>query len=195
MSGKVDSKPQLSFVRMEIKNRDARKTTVMQYPNKKQNNYYRSVEMFGDIASKKTQYPDQPFRISPLKAITQSTKVVEDIVVKVKSNLGETDRDAQAYDIAAKAAGIGGFKDMNNTDAYRFFLEVNSKDFTLRETEYKGQKETKAYFDSKKSDGKITVFSSEIINDKEYLAMRDKKGKVHYFDVKNGLKEDFDVTI
>jgi hypothetical protein len=40
-----------------------------------------------------------------------------------------------------------------------------------------------------KSDGSITVFGSEIVDGKEYLTLRDKEGKVHYFDMKDGLKE------
>lgn len=194
MSYDISAKPQLTFVKLEIKNNDAKKTTVLQYPDKKERNYYRATEVFGDIATKKNNYPNQLPQISYLKAITQATKTVEDIVVKIKSNLGLADRDGQAYDIAAKAAGVGGFTDMfgkgKGTDAYKFFLEVNSDDFTIRESEYKGKKEIKEYFDSNKSDGKIKLFSSEIINGNEYLAMRDKKGVIHYFDVANGLKED-----
>lgn len=178
------------------------KKTIKLKPEERKQNYYRAVEIFGDIATKKNEYLDQPFRNSTLKAFTQKSKGVDDVVIKVNSTLGDTAKDAQAYDIIAKVVGVGGFTQMYNcgkpndkdatkvgTDAYNFFLEVNSDDFTLRETEYKGQKEIKAYFDPKKSDGKITVFSSEIINQKEYLAMRNKNGKIHYFDIADGLKD------
>jgi len=153
------------------------------------NNYYRANSVFGDIATKSDEY-NQPYVKSKLKEITQSTTEVENVEVDINANFSSrTARDLQAYDIAAKPAGVGGFKDMNGTDAYKFFLEVNADDFTEIETEYKGQKEIKAFLDTGKTDGKIKVFSSEIINGKEYLAMRDKEGVVHYFDVENGLKE------
>lgn len=151
-------------------------------------NFYRANTVFGDIATK-PEY-NQEFVPSSLKQITQSTQEVENVTINVTPEFtSDTNRDLQAYDIAAKPAGVGGFKEMNNTDAYKMFLEVNSDDFTLRETEYKGKKETKAYLDRTKSDGQITVFSSELINGKEYLAMRDNDGVVHYFDKENGLKE------
>lgn len=163
-------------------------------------NYYRANTVFGDIASKKEQYPDQPFVESELKKVTQATTdVVEDVVVEVDSSLAsDTHRDLKAFDIAAKPAGVGGFTDMfakgKGTDAYNLFLEVNADDFTVRETEYKGQTESNAYLDMSKSDGSITVFGSEIVDGKEYLTMRDKDGKVHYFDPKNGLKENPDLN-
>lgn len=153
-------------------------------------NYYRANSVFGDIASKPEEYKEQEFEESKLKQITQSTPEVEDVTVDVKAYFtSETARDLQAYDIAAKPAGVGGFKDMNNTDAYKLFLEVNADDFTMHETEFKGNKETKYYLDKTKSDGKVTVFSSELIDGKEYLTMRDKQGNIHYFDKENGLKE------
>lgn len=151
-------------------------------------NYYRANSIFGDIATK-PEY-NQSFVPSNLKKITQSTAEVEDVKINVHPEFtSDTNRDMQAYDIAAKPAGVGGFKEMNNTDAYKMFLEVNADDFTVRETEYKGKKEAKAYLDRTKTDGKITVFSSELINGKEFLAIRDKEGLVHYFDKENGLKE------
>ncbi|MBQ7764819.1 hypothetical protein IJ384_05585 [bacterium] len=178
---------QFTLEKLEIKSR--KKTTVFDCTDLN-TNYYRATNIFGDIASKKIQYPDQIFTPSFLKVITQSTPEVEKVRIKVDSTIANnTDRDLQAYDIAAKAAGVGGFKEMNGTEAYDFFLQVNSDDFTARETEYKGKTETKHYFDSEKSDGKITLFSSEIVDGKEYLAMHDKKGKVHYFDMQDGLKE------
>lgn len=153
-------------------------------------NYYRANTIFGDIATKQKEYPEQNYTLSRLKALTQATPEVEDVEVNVESNFSsEIARDTQAYDIAAKPAGVGGFKDMNGTDAYKLFLEVNADDFTVHETEYKGKPERKAYFDSSKSDGKITVFSSELVNGKEYLTMRDKNGTVHYFDPEKNLSE------
>ncbi len=163
-------------------------------------NYYRANTVFGDIATKKDQYPDQLFVESEIKKETQKTKdVVEDVTVKVDANFdSETARDLKAFDIAAKPAGVGGFTEMfakgKGTDAYNLFLEVNADDFTVRETEYKGQTESNAYLDMSKSDGSITVFGSEIIDGKEYLTMRDKDGKVHYFDPKNDLKENPDLN-
>jgi len=153
-------------------------------------NYYRANTVFGDIASKPEDYPDQNRVQSELKAITQATPEVEDVEINVRGLFtSETARDAQAYDIAAKPAGVGGFKEMNGTDAYKLFLKVNSDDFTVRESEYKGKVESKAYLDVTKSDGKITVFSSELVNGKEYLTMKDKDGNVHYFDKENNLSE------
>ena len=182
-------KGQFTLEKVEIKYKEKHKTTVFDCSDTL-TNFYRATNIFGDIASKKEQYPDQKFTPSYLKAITKSTPEVEKVRIKVNSTItNNTDRDLQAYDIAAKAAGIGGFKDMNGTDAYNFFLQVNKDDFTARETEYKGKTETKYYFDTEKSDGKITLFSSEIVDGKEYLAMHDKKGNVHYFDMQDGLKE------
>ena len=70
-----------------------------------------------------------------------------------------------------------------------FKVLMYNDDFTTRETEYKGKKETHAYFDNTKSDNNITMFSTEEINGKEYIAMRDLEGNVHYFDKSNNLKE------
>lgn len=153
--------------------------------------YYRANSVFGDIATKPEEYKDQKFQESRLNKITQSTPEVEDVVIDVGAEFtSDTARDMQAYDIAAKPAGVGGFKGMNNSDAYNLFLRVNADDFTMQETEYKGQKEVKAYLDREKTDGKITVFSSELVNGKEYLTMRDNEGVVHYFDKENNLKEE-----
>lgn len=153
-------------------------------------NFYRSTSIFGDIATKKYQYPDQPFIESKLKQITQDSEEVEDVELDVTPSFtSETSRDLQAFDIAAKPAGVGGFSQMNGTDAYNMFLQVNADDFTVRETEYKGKKELKAYLDKSKSDGKIKAFSSEIRNGKEYLAIRDNEGKVHFYDMENKLQE------
>ena len=188
------SKQELRLVFVDVKDPKAKYPTT--YTDKTGNtNYYRANTIFGDIATKKEQYPDQPFIESDLKKHTQSTKdIVEDVVVKVDPNFdSETHRDLKAFDIAAKPAGVGGFTDMfakgQSTDAFNLFLEVNADDFTVRETEYKGQTESNAYLDMTKSDGSITVFGSEIVDGKEYLTLRDKEGKVHYFDMKDGLKE------
>ena len=153
-------------------------------------NYYRANSIFGDIATKKEKYPDQEFKESELKKITQATDEVEDVMLNVKGSFAsETARDAQGYDIAAKVAGVGGFSQMNGSDAYSMFLKLNKDDFTMRETEYKGKKEVKAYYDQVKSDGVIKGFGSEIINGKEYLTLKDDSGKVHYFDMENKLEE------
>jgi hypothetical protein len=153
-------------------------------------NYYRTNCIFGDIATKPDEYEGQNYTPSNLREITQATPEVEDVTIDIKGFFtSETARDAQAYDIAAKPAGVGGYSGMNGTDAYNLFLQVNADDFTTRESEYKGKVETKAYLDPSKSDGKIKVFSSEIIDGKEYLALRDNDGAVHYFDKENKLNE------
>lgn len=170
-----------------MNNQTSQTTTLTDKTGNK--NYYRASSIFGDIATKPEEYNNQ-YTPSKLKELTQSTPEVEDVVVNINAYFtSDTARDEQAYDIAAKPAGVGGFKEMNGTDAYKLFLEVNDDDFKLIETEYKGKKETKAYLDRSKTDGKITVFSSEIIDGKEYLAMRDKQGEVHYFDMENNLSE------
>ncbi len=187
---KLELNEELKFNSAQIKNPETGKTTELQ--DKTGNtNYYRANSVFGDIATKPNEYKNQGFQESKLKEITQSTPEVEDVMIDIDAEFtSNTARDLQAYDIAAKSAGVGGFKDMNNSDAYKLFLDVNGDDFTMRETEYKGKKEVKAYLDSDKTDGVITVFSSEIIDGKEYLTMRDKEGKVHYFDKNQGLKEN-----
>jgi len=162
-------------------------------------NYYRAVDVFGDIATKKDNYPDQDPIESKLNQITKETSdFVEKVVVKVKGFFDkETARDAKMADIFAKQIGSwikdgktvsGGFN-LESTDAYKFALEINADDFTMRETEYKGNKETHAYFDVDKSDNKITLFANEIIDGKEYFAMYDKDGQIHYFDKSNNLEE------
>ncbi|MBO5386217.1 hypothetical protein J6A64_07870 [bacterium] len=192
-------KQELKLIFVDVKKPDAKYPTTLT-DTTGNTNYYRATTIFGDIASKIEQYPDQPFVESELKKETQKTKdIVEDVTVKVDANFdSETARDLKAFDIAAKPAGVGGFTDMlakgKGTDAYNLFLEVNADDFTVRETEYKGKTESNAYLDMSKSDGSITVFGSEIIDGKEYLTMRDKDGKVHYFDPKNDLKENPDLN-
>ena len=188
------AKQELKLIFVEVKDPKAKYPTL--YADITGNtNYYRANTIFGDIATKKEQYPDQEFLPSVIKAQTQATTdVVEDVTVKVDANFdSSTARDLKAFDIAAKPAGVGGFTDMNakgkGTDAYNLFLEVNADDFTVIETEYKGKTESNAYLDMTKTDGSITVFGSEIVDGKEYLTLRDKEGKVHYFDAKDGLKE------
>ena len=126
------------------------------------------------------------------------TEYVEDVVAHVSGMFADkTARDAKMQDIFAKQVGLwskngekigGGFK-FSQTDAYKFALGVNSDDYTMRETEYKGKKETNAYFDSSKSDLLLTLFSKEKIKNKEYMTMRDNDGKIHYFDMSDNLKE------
>ncbi len=167
-------------------------------------NYYRANDVFGDTATKKNEYPNQGFVDSMLNAITKATEYVEDVIVNVRGFFtNETSRDAKMADILAKQIGTwtrngetvgGGFalangNDGNPTDAYRFALSMNNDDYTTRETEYNGKKEPHAYFDGTKSDNNITLFATEEINGKEYIAMRDSEGKVHYFDKSDNLKE------
>lgn len=186
---KLNLSEELSLKSVTVTNNESDNNTVLK-DTTGNTNYYRANSVFGDIATKKEEYKEQEFKESELKKITQSTEEVEDVVVEVKAQFtSDTARDLQAFDIAAKPAGVGGFKEMNNTEAYNLFLKVNADDFTIRETEYKGKKEAKMYFDTSKSDGKVKVFSSELVNGKEYLAMRDADGNVHYFDKENGLNE------
>lgn len=180
------------------------KVTVFGENNKEQvlksneKNYYRANDVFGDTATKKNKYPNQGFVDSALNSMTKATEYVENIVVNVRGFfIKETSRDAKMADIFAKQIGtwtnddkiVGGGFALEQTDAYRFALSMNNDDFTTRETEYKGKKETHAYFDNTKSDNNITMFSTEEINGKEYIAMRDLEGNVHYFDKSNNLKE------
>lgn len=164
----------------------------------KQKNYYRANDIFGDSATKKNEYPNQGFVESAINLKTKSTEYVENVVTNVRGFFtNTTSRDAKMADIFAKQIGTwekagetkgGGFA-LEQTDAYKFALSVNNDDFTMRETEYKGQKETHAYFDNTKSDNNIILFSTEEINGKEYIAMRDKENKIHYFDKSNNLSE------
>lgn len=164
----------------------------------KQKNYYRANDIFGDTATKKNEYPNQGFVESAINLKTKSTEYVENVVTNVRGFFtNTTSRDAKMADIFAKQIGTwekagetkgGGFA-LEQTDAYKFALSVNNDDFTMRETEYKGKKETHAYFDNTKSDNNITLFSTEEINGKEYIAMRDKENKIHYFDKSNNLSE------
>ena len=164
----------------------------------KQKNYYRANDIFGDSATKKNEYPNQGFVESAINLKTKSTEYVENVVTNVRGFFtNTTSRDAKMADIFAKQIGTwekagetkgGGFA-LEQTDAYKFALSVNNDDFTMRETEYKGQKEIHAYFDNTKSDNNITLFSTEEINGKEYIAMRDKENKIHYFDKSNNLSE------
>ncbi len=127
-----------------------------------------------------------------------ATEYVEDVIVNVRGMFNNlTSRDAKMADIFAKQIGtwtngektVGGGFALEQTDAYRFALQVNEDDYEMRETTYKGKKETHAYFDNKKSDNNITLFAAEKVGDKEYIAIRDKEGQVHYFDKSDNLKE------
>lgn len=163
-----------------------------------QRNYYRANDVFGDTATKKQEFPNQGFVESALNLKTKATEYVENVVVNVKGFFtNETSRDAKMADIFAKQIGTwtkdgetkgGGFA-LEQTEAYKFALTMNTEDYTVRETEYKGKKEEHAYFDNTKSDNNITLFTTEEINGKEYIAMRDKDNKVHYFDKSNNLSE------
>ena len=163
-----------------------------------QRNYYRANDVFGDTATKKQEFPNQGFVESALNLKTKATEYVENVVVNVKGFFtNETSRDAKMADIFAKQIGTwtkdgetvgGGFK-LEQTDAYKYALSMNEGDYTIRETEYKGKKETHAYFDNTKSDNNVTLFATEEVNGKEYIAMRDKENKVHYFDKSDNLKE------
>lgn len=162
-------------------------------------NYYRANNVFGDVATKQDEYPDQKPKPSVLNNITAETKnIVENVVVNIRGLFNNlTSRDAKMADIFAKQVGtwqngdktVSGAYNMEKTDAYRFALEQNSDDYTLRETEFRGKKEQHAFFDQSKSDGEVTLFSKEEIDGKEYFAMRDKEDNVHYFDVSNNLSE------
>lgn len=163
-----------------------------------QRNYYRANDVFGDTATKKNEYPNEGFVESALNLKTKATEYVENVVVNVRGFFtNKTSRDAKMADIFAKQIGTwtkdgetkgGGFA-LEQTEAYKFALAMNTEDYTVRETEYKGKKEEHAYFDNTKSDNNITLFATEEINGKEYIAMRDKDNKVHYFDKSNNLSE------
>ena len=124
-----EQKQQLTLKSVQIFDSNGRPTAEIKDPTTTTtNNYYRSVNVFGNIASKKDQYPDQPFVESQLKKLTQSTKDVENVIVNIEAEFdSETHRDIRAFDIGAKSAGVGGFSVMNGSDAYNFFLEVNKK--------------------------------------------------------------------
>lgn len=187
---------QLRLNSVSVFNTDEGSCTTLKGDTK---NYYRATNVFGDVATKKNEYPEQKQIPSALNDMTAATKdVVEKVVVKVRGLFNNaTSRDARMADIFAKQIGIWkngdktetGALAMEKTDAYKFALQQNSDDYTLRETEFRGKKEQHAYFDQSKSDGVVTLFSKEIINEKEYFAMRDKDNKVHYFDVSDNLKE------
>ena len=161
------------------------------------NNYYRATDIFGDIATKKKDFPNQQPIPSKINDLTMKTEYVEDVIANVSGMFADkTAGDAKMQDIFAKQVGLwakngeqisGGFK-FSQTDAYKFALSVNSDDFTMR-AKYKGKKEINAYYDESKTDGLVTLFSKEKINNKEYMTMRDKDGQIHYFDMSDNLKE------
>lgn len=186
---------QLRLNNICIFNEETNETEKMQSNEK---NYYRANDIFGDIATKKQDYPNQAFIPSQLNEKTKATTVIENIVANVRGFFtGKTPRDAKMADIFAKQIGTwqnnsktvsGGFA-LEKTDAYKFALSQNTDDYTIKENEYKGKKEEHAYFDNTKSDNKITLFSTELINNKEYLTMRDSENNIHYFDKSNNLTE------
>ncbi len=161
-------------------------------------NYYRANGIFGDTATKQKEYPNQRFVESRINNRTKSTEGVEDVTLDINGFFVEkTARDAKMADIFAKQIGtwmsdgkvVGGGFALEKTDAYKMALQVNSDDYTIRETEYKGQKEQHAYFDTAKSDDLVTLFSTEVIDGKEYIAIRDDSDVIHYFDKSDNLKE------
>ena len=161
-------------------------------------NYYRANGIFGDTATKQKEYPNQRFDESRINNRTKSTEGVEDVTLDINGFFVEkTARDAKMADIFAKQIGtwmsdgkvVGGGFALEKTDAYKMALQVNSDDYTIRETEYKGQKEQHAYFDTAKSDDLVTLFSTEVIDGKEYIAIRDDSDVIHYFDKSDNLKE------
>ena len=163
-----------------------------------QKNFYRANDIFGDIATKKSEYPDQEFRESEINNRTKVTEYIEDVIANIRAFFtSDTARDKKAADIFAKQIGTwmadgkqaSGGMALEKTDAYKFALEVNNDDFVMRETEWRGTKEEHAYFNNTTSDNKIHLFSLEEVNGKEYFTMRDKSGKVHYFDKSDNLKE------
>lgn len=185
---------QLKLNNVTIFGENDKKTTL----KSNEKNYYRANDIFGDSATKKNEYPNQGFVESALNTITKATEYVEDVVVNVKGLFhNPTTRDAKMADIFAKQIGtwtnegktVGGGFALEQTEAYKFALSLNADDYTIRETEYKGKKEEHAYFDNTKSDNNITLFSTEEINKKEYLAIRDNDGNIHYFDKSDNLKE------
>lgn len=186
---------QLRLNQVSVFNPESQETENMK---SNQKNYYRANDVFGDVATKKAEFPDQEYAPSSLNEKTKSTSAVEDVVTNIRGFFtGKTSRDAKMADIFAKQIGTwqvgektvsGGFA-LEKTDAYKFALEQNIDDYTIRESEYKGKKEEHAYFDNTKSDNNVTLFATEIVNNKEYIAMRDQEGKIHYFDKSDNLKE------
>ncbi len=186
---------QLRLNKVSVFNNEQNETETIKSTQK---NYYRANDVFGDVATKQSEFPEQKFVPSRINEKTKSTNIVENVVVNIRGFFtGRTSRDAKIADIFAKQIGTwqkedkavsGGFA-LERTDAYKFALAQNSDDYTIRESIYNGQKEKHAYFDNTKSDNNVTLFATEIVNGKEYIAMRDKDNKVHYFDKSNNLSE------
>ena len=151
------------------------------YDNQK--SYYANAKLFGDIGK------DMP---SALREQTKSTAKIENIVTTVIPNSDDiTNRDYKAYDIGAKAMGMGG-RDFANSDAYKAFINVNSDDFIPQTyTDFKTKEQTTDYFyntaktGENTSDGKITHFSTETFGCNEYYCIKDKENNILVFD-KNG---------
>jgi len=188
---------QLSINNVSIFNHEQNQVDIM---TSNQTNYYRATDIFGDVATKKTEFPEQEFVPSALNETTKATPEVEDVVANVSGLfVSETPRDAKMADIFAKQIGTweadgqtvsGGFA-LEKTDAYRFILEQNTDDYMSRTIEYNGKKEEHAYFGNPESDNNITLFSLEVIEGKEYFTVRDKDGVIHYFDKSNNLSEAY----
>ncbi len=162
---------------MEAYDSTGNATQLLNENDEEGNNYYRANDLFANI-----------------KKETQKTQEVEEVVAQVIDELGNpTAEDAKAFHIAGKSAGVSGYTEMagkgKGTAAYNMFLDINDDDFTTREVEKNGKKETIAFLDKDKTDGEITVFGSEIVGGKEYLTLVDKDGKAHYFDKDNQLSE------
>jgi hypothetical protein len=188
---KIVLKDELRLNSVSIFNPETQQKTLLK-DSTGNTNYYRATSVWGDIATKPEEFPGQYFTPSKVREVTLATTEVEDVITDVSdystSDEAKTRRDISGKDIASKAAQVSGSV-MENSDAYKLFLQVNADDFTVRETEYKGKVEQKAFLDKTKSDGKIKVFSFEQVNGKEYLALRDNNGVVHYFDRNDNLKE------
>jgi hypothetical protein len=185
---KIVLKDELRLNSVSIFNPETQQKTLLK-DSTGNTNYYRATSVFGDIATKPEEYPGQYFTPSEVREVTLATEEVEDVTIDVRGYFtSDTPRDGSGQDIAGKEGQEGGFK-MGKSDAYKLFLQVNADDFTVRDIEYNGKVEQKAFLDMTKSDGKIKVFSFEQVNGKEYLALRDNDGVVHYFDRNDNLKE------
>lgn len=125
-------------------------------------NFYRQQDIFTEAKEK-----------------TKATPEIEDVEMEIADD-GASNRDLQAYDIAARPYNISGFKVMAGSDMYNKFLELNGDDFTEGMNDH-GEKVM--LFDKTRSDGKVKMFSTEVDADgNEYYAIRDKDGKIFKFD-------------
>jgi len=148
--------------------------TIFKPKSEEDNNYYRSDRILGNIGNKDRNINTVD---SEVKVLTQSTEEVEDVYAEISDSDAST-KDLQGFDIAAKSFGCSGFKQMKDSEAYKAFLDANSDDFSLNQV----KDSEVALFDKTKSDGKVRLFTSEIVDGKEVLAIRDKENNIHYFD-------------